>query len=119
MDMRTLEGMATSLGDAKAAYLDNADYETTADTAKCGAFVVACWRLLVLLPERSAQRGTGGDGDAVLGVTWRLSVRIFHGFGATRNVATFVRARIFRGLATAATKRLRLPRFPFFQSRDA
>jgi len=52
--------MAVTLDAAKAAYLDNADYETAGDAAKCRAFLLACRRLLILLPSAANQGQAGG-----------------------------------------------------------
>ena len=44
--------------DAKAAYLDNADYEETGSVTKARAFVTACRHLLLLRPK------SAGHGNA-------------------------------------------------------
>lgn len=54
--MATLSS-TSSLDDIKAAYADNADYETSVDTAKAATFIVACRLLLLKLP---AVAGKGG-----------------------------------------------------------
>lgn len=51
--------MAATLAEARAAYLDNADYETALDAAKARRFLTACRQLLILLPSASAQGQAG------------------------------------------------------------
>lgn len=46
--------MSATYSTAKAAYLDNADFDVSEDVAKCRLFITACRQLLVLLPSRSA-----------------------------------------------------------------
>lgn len=56
--------MAVSLTTAQEAYLDNADYDDTASTAKAKLFRTACRQLIVLLPS-SAMRGAGSNQQTV------------------------------------------------------
>ena len=55
--------MTATLDTAKAAYLDNADYDSDGSVAKAKLFRTACRQLIVLLPS-SASRGAGGNSQS-------------------------------------------------------
>jgi len=47
----------SELDSATQAYLDNADWRTTSSSAKAYAFIAACTKLMVLLPQSGTSAG--------------------------------------------------------------
>lgn len=55
--------MAATFDQAVDAYLDNADFEETRSIAKAKAFLTACVRLSVLLPQSASDQGSSQSFD--------------------------------------------------------
>jgi len=55
--------MAATFDEAVDAYLDNADFEATGSLVKAKAFLTACVRLSVLLPQSASDQGSSQSFD--------------------------------------------------------
>ncbi len=53
---------SSTLDQAKAAYFDNASYDTDGSASMCRLFIQACRFLLLMIPKRLQHGGQGADG---------------------------------------------------------